>query len=102
MKAYLTKKHFNEIEKGDCILVTNYHKNGKDGYLGGAVLGIGVGIGIYKLLKYAESRLSPVNLFARNPMKNREASLIIITGLFIMIMCIGVIALLLQNKIITG
>jgi undecaprenyl-diphosphatase len=70
--------------------------------LGGAVLGIGVGIGIYKLLKYAESRLSPVNLFARNPMKNREASLIIITGLFIMIMCIGVIALLLQNKIITG
>ena len=70
--------------------------------LGGAVLGIGVGIAIYKLLKYAESRLSPVNLFARNPLKNREASLIIITGLFIMIMCIGVIALLLQNKIITG
>lgn len=70
--------------------------------LGGAVLGIGVGIGIYKLLKYAESRLSPVNLFARNPLKNRDASLIIITGLFIMIMCIGVITLLLQNKLITG
>jgi undecaprenyl-diphosphatase len=70
--------------------------------LGGAVLGIGVGIGIYKLLKYAESRLSPVNLFARNPLKNRDASLIIITGLFIMIMSIGVITLLLQNKLITG
>ncbi|MEI6678957.1 MAG: phosphatase PAP2 family protein [Mariniphaga sp.] len=70
--------------------------------LGGAILGIGVGIAIYKLLKYTESRLSPVNLFARNPLKNREASLIIITGLFIMIMCIGVITLLIQNKLITG
>ncbi len=38
-KAYLTRKHFNEIEKGDCILVTNYNKNGKYGYIGGAVLG---------------------------------------------------------------
>lgn len=38
-KAYLTKKHFKEIEKGDCILVANYTKNGKDGYIGGAVLG---------------------------------------------------------------
>lgn len=38
-KAYLTKKHFIEIEKGDCILVANYTKNGKEGYIGGAVLG---------------------------------------------------------------
>jgi hypothetical protein len=38
-KAYLTRKHFNEVENGDCILVTNYNKNGKDGYIGGAVLG---------------------------------------------------------------
>lgn len=37
-KAYLTKKHFKEVEKGDCILVTNYKKNGKNGYIGGAVL----------------------------------------------------------------
>lgn len=37
-KAYLTKKHFQEIEKGDSILVLNYKKNGKDGYIGGAVL----------------------------------------------------------------
>lgn len=37
-KAYLTKKHFNEVEKGDVTLVLNYKKNGKNGYIGGAVL----------------------------------------------------------------
>jgi hypothetical protein len=37
-KAYLTKKHFGEVEKGDVVLVLNYKKNGKDGYIGGAVL----------------------------------------------------------------
>jgi len=37
-KAFLTKKHFNEIEKGDITLVLNYKKNGKNGYIGGAVL----------------------------------------------------------------
>ena len=37
-KAYLTKKHFIEVEKGDAILVLNYKKNGKNGYIGGAVL----------------------------------------------------------------
>lgn len=37
-KAYLTTKHFKEVEKGDVVLVLNYRKNGKDGYIGGAVL----------------------------------------------------------------
>lgn len=68
--------------------------------LGGAILGISIGIGIYKLLIYAERRLSPINLFARNPLKDREADRIIQVGLFIFIMCIGVVALLLQNEVI--
>ncbi len=38
IKSYLTKKHFIEIEKGDIVLVLNYKKNVKDGYIGGAVL----------------------------------------------------------------
>lgn len=66
----------------------------------GAILGIGVGIGIYKLLIYAEKRLSPVNLFSRFPLKDREANRIIEVGLFTIIMCIGVIALLLYNGVI--
>jgi len=37
-KAYLTKKHFIEVEKGDITLVLNYKKNDKNGYIGGAVL----------------------------------------------------------------
>jgi undecaprenyl-diphosphatase len=68
--------------------------------LGGILLGVVVGSLIYKLLKYSESKLSPVNLFARNPMKDKEANQIIGTGLFIMVMCIGVIALLLQNGLL--
>ena len=66
----------------------------------GALLGIGVGFGIFKLLNYAESRLSPVNLFARNPLKDREAHRIIEVGLFIIVMCIGISAMLLQNDVI--
>lgn len=37
-KAYLTQRHFNEVKKGDMVLVLNYKKNNKDGYIGGAVL----------------------------------------------------------------
>jgi undecaprenyl-diphosphatase len=66
----------------------------------GAILGVGIGIGIFKLLNYAESRLSPVNLFARNPLKKREADRIIEVGLFVIIMCIGISALLLQNDVV--
>jgi len=66
----------------------------------GAILGIGIGIGIFKLLSYAESRLSPINLFARNPLKIREANRIIEVGLFTIIMCIGLMAMLLQNEVI--
>ena len=37
-KTVLTRRHFIEIAKGDVILVLNYQKNGKSGYIGGAVL----------------------------------------------------------------
>jgi len=37
-KTFLTRHHFNKIVKGDSILVLNYEKNGKSGYIGGAVL----------------------------------------------------------------
>lgn len=66
----------------------------------GAMIGVGVGVGIFKLLNYAESRLSPVNLFVRNPLKNREANRIIEVGLFTIIMVIGIVALLLQYGLI--
>ena len=37
-KSFLTKHHFNKVVKGDITLVLNYEKNGKKGYIGGAVL----------------------------------------------------------------
>ncbi len=70
--------------------------------LGGSILGIIIGIVIFKLLLYSEARLSPVNLFVRNPMKDKESSVIILTGLFVIIMCFGVVGLLLKNDLITG
>ena len=66
----------------------------------GALLGIGIGIGIFKLLIYAESRLSPINHFARNTLKDKEANRIIEVGVFTIIMCIGIVALLLANDVI--
>lgn len=38
-KTFLTKHHFDKVVKGDVTLVLNYEKNGKQGYIGGAVLG---------------------------------------------------------------
>lgn len=37
-KSYYTKHHFEKVVKGDATLVLNYEKNGKQGYIGGAVL----------------------------------------------------------------
>ncbi|MCL5782196.1 MAG: hypothetical protein M1459_02465 [Patescibacteria group bacterium] len=37
-KTFLTKHHFNKVSKGDVVLVLNYEKNGRPGYIGGAVL----------------------------------------------------------------
>ncbi len=67
---------------------------------GGILLGVLVGFGIYKLLLYFEERLNPVNLFSRNKLKDKDANRIIVSGLFIMIMSIGIVTLLLQNNLI--
>ncbi len=37
-KAQLMRAHFEEVEKGDAILVLNYEKHGVDNYIGGNVL----------------------------------------------------------------
>jgi hypothetical protein len=37
-KALLMRTHFDEIAKGDAILVLNYEKHGVDNYIGGNVL----------------------------------------------------------------
>jgi diphthamide synthase subunit DPH2 len=37
-KKFLTKHHFDKVAEGDAVLILNYEKNGKPGYIGGAVL----------------------------------------------------------------
>ncbi len=37
-KAYLMRKHFDEVKKADAILVVNLKKKGIEGYIGGNVL----------------------------------------------------------------
>ncbi|HBF66947.1 MAG TPA: hypothetical protein DDW36_00815 [Candidatus Magasanikbacteria bacterium] len=37
-KTHLMRTHFEDIAKGDAILVLNYEKNGVPGYIGGNVL----------------------------------------------------------------
>lgn len=37
-KTDLMRRHFNEIDKADAILVVNYEKHGRTGYIGGNVL----------------------------------------------------------------
>ena len=69
--------------------------------LGGAILGIIVGILIYKLLIIIELRVNPVNLMSRNHLKDKEANQIIMIGLFVIIMCVGIVSLLLSNQLLT-
>jgi diphthamide synthase subunit DPH2 len=45
-KKFLTKHHFNKVAEGDAVLVLNYEKNGKPGYIGGAVL-MEMGVGLH-------------------------------------------------------
>lgn len=57
-KTFLTKHHFNKVAQGDIVLVLNYEKNGKPGYIGGAVL-MEMGIGLY--LKKKIYILNPIH-----------------------------------------
>lgn len=68
--------------------------------LGGAVLGALIGIVIYKLLIFTELRVNPVNLLSRNHLKDNEVDKIILLGLFVFVMCIGIIGLMLSNQLL--
>ncbi len=80
-KTFLTKHHFKKIEKGDVVLVLNYEKNGKPGYIGGAVLmeiGVALHLGkkIYILndidseVGYKEEILGSVPVFLGGKLEN--------------------------------
>ena len=68
--------------------------------IGGALLGTIVGVIIYKLLIFIELRVNPVNVLSRNHLKDKEVNQIILLGLFVFVMCIGVVYLMLDNQLI--
>jgi len=80
-KTFLTKHHFKKIEKGDIVLVLNYEKNGRPGYIGGAVLaemaiGLHFGKKIYILndidetVSYKEEILGMLPIFLNGKLEN--------------------------------
>ena len=80
-KTFLTKHHFKKIEKGDVVLVLNYEKNGRPGYIGGAVLaemaiGLHFGKKIYVLndidesVSYKEEILGTLPIFLDGKLEN--------------------------------
>ena len=68
--------------------------------LGGAIIGILIGIGIYKLMIYIEEKFSRINQFSRNTLTNREANVIIFAGIFTITLCLIVVTLLLNNQLL--
>ncbi len=69
--------------------------------LGGALLGILIGWGVYRLLLIAEARLSPIKPFVRNKMKNKEAYIIIASAFALMIIVMSSISLLGKYELIS-
>ena len=66
--------------------------------LGGAILGILIGFGIYKLLLLLEAKFSRPNQFSDNTLLNKEANIIVFAGLFTIILCLIIVSLLINNQ----
>lgn len=68
--------------------------------LGGALLGGLVGWGIYQLMLLLENRIYPMSPFAKNRLTEQETSIILATGLALIIISMTTIALLMKNGVI--
>jgi undecaprenyl-diphosphatase len=68
--------------------------------LGGIILGILIGTGIYKLLNYVEGKFSPLNKFRKNTLKAKEARTIILTGLLVFTLCLMIVGLLMNYQLL--
>lgn len=65
--------------------------------LGGAILGILIGVGIYKLLILIEGKFLQPNRFSEK-LSNREAHCIILSGFFTILLCLIIVCLLMSNQ----
>lgn len=68
--------------------------------LGGAVLGILIGMGIYRLLIYSEKRFIKGRPFSGNTLNDKEALIIITTGCFVVVLTMITVSSLLGNQLL--
>ena len=67
--------------------------------LGGIILGILVGFGVYKLLIFVESKAFPVHPFQRNKLTHGELEIIVGAATMVVFFTISTVVLLLQNDL---
>jgi len=68
--------------------------------LGGTVLGILIGIGIYKLLIYVERKFIPLNPILGNTLTLKETRIIISAGLLVIAICLTIVSLLMNYQLL--
>jgi len=67
--------------------------------LGGAVLGVLVGLGVFKVLIFLESKAFPVHPYQRNKLTHRELEIIVGTAAMVVFFTVSTVILLLQNDL---
>lgn len=68
--------------------------------LGGAILGILIGIGVYKLLVWVDKRYMPTTSIQKNTLKQKEAIPILVSGAFVFLMCLLIIWQMITNDLV--
>ncbi len=68
--------------------------------LGGIILGILVGFGVFKLLIFVESKAFPVHPFQRNKLTHSELEIIVGAATMVVFFTISTVVLLLQNDLL--
>ena len=67
--------------------------------LGGAILGILIGFGVYKMLIFVESKAFPVHPYQRNKLTHSELEVIVGTATMVVFFTVSTVVLLLQNDL---
>jgi len=68
--------------------------------LGGTILGILIGWGVFRLLIYVESRLFPIHPFQRTKLNLNELETVMIPAVLIVILTFSSVILMMQNDLI--
>ena len=68
--------------------------------IGGMILGVLLGIGIFKLMIFTESKLSTINKISKKSLSYREVNIIIVSGLSLIIISIIIVQILVNRDLV--